>query len=98
MKCFYALVSEKSAVLSVIQWDTTYPGAPKVSDGTLVRCHADVQAGQVFDKATGKFAFPAPVKTDVAAVAPAPAPASISEVAAELAQVEKSVQVLMTQK
>jgi hypothetical protein len=94
MKCFYALVSEKSAVLSVIQWDTTYPGAPKVSDGTLVRCLADVQAGQVFDKATGKFAFPAPVKTDVAAVAPA----SISEVAAELAQVEKSVQVLMTQK
>jgi hypothetical protein len=96
MKCFYALISNQSSVvLSVIQWDTTYPSAPKVSDGTLVRCHADVQAGQVFDKATGKFTFPTPVSADAAV---APAPASISEVAAELAQVEKSVQVLMSQK
>ncbi|MFM0261585.1 hypothetical protein [Paraburkholderia sediminicola] len=99
MKIFYAVVSmETFVVLNVIEWDNTKPNRPESNAGTLVQCSSTVAIGDELDTATGVFTHPRPVTTGDVNAGIALASASISEVAAELAQVEKSVQVLMTQK
>jgi hypothetical protein len=99
MKVFYAVVSNGPfVVLNVIEWDNIRPNGPKTNAGTLVPCSAKVQIGDTYNPSTGVFSAPKPVApTPVTTASTSPA-SSLAQVSADLAAVEKSVQVLMTQK
>jgi hypothetical protein len=99
MKVFYAVVSTGNlVVLNVLEWNNTRPSGPKTNAGTLVPCSASVKIGDTFNKDTGVFSAPQSDKIAAPQSANTAPMSSLSQVSAELAAVEKSVQVLMTQK